>query len=255
ADAIVAAVDRDGSVSAFVSSLDHRFQPKGRAMAPRPLGDVFGPFVQAAALEARLSPDDPIDRLAARLGAPKLDPFAKRFGLARRPGDGFEANPVDLAAAYQALRDGGRRPRPFLIRRIVDAKGDLAYARAEIAPPEVYAAPLSRQMTAMMQRSIEKSPASPGRPAAGAGGASGDGEDGWFAGFTPDIAAAVWSRGGADGGAAKLWRGFVLGAEGGRPERAFTAEAPHTLPANARASFYTGLAAEFDRLSRDPARP
>ena len=254
ADAIVVAVDRDGSVSAFASSLDHRFQPKGRAMAPRPLGDVFGPFVQAAALEARLPPDDLPDRLASRIGPAKLDPFAKRFGLARRPGDGFEANPVDLAAAYQALRDGGRRPRPFLIRRIVDAGGDLAYARAEIAPPEVYAAPLSRQMTAMMQRSIDKGPASLGRPAAGAGGASGDGEDGWFAGFTPDTAAAVWSRGGADGGAARLWRGFMLAAEGGRPARALGGDASDTPPNTARASFYTGLAAEFDRLARDPAR-
>ena len=253
-DAILAAVDRDGSVAAFASSLDHRFQPIGRTAAARPLGDVFTPFVQAAALEAGLSPEDPADRLAARLGASKLDPFAKRFGLARRPGDGFEASPVDLAAAYQALRDRGRRPAPFLIRKIVDARGDLAYARAEIAPKEVYAAPLSRQMTAMMQRSIDKGPAALGRPAAGAGGASGDGEDGWFAGFTPDVAAAVWSRGGADGGAARLWRAFMSAAEGERPARAFTADAPDAPPANARASFYSGLADEFDRLAHDPAR-
>ena len=255
ADAIVAAVDRDGSVSAFASSLDHRFQQAGRAMAPRPLGEVFAPFIQAAALEADLSPDDPADRLAARLGAPKLDPFAKRFGLARRPGDGFEANPVDLAAAYQALRDGGRLPRPFLIRKIVDARGDLAYARAEIAPREVYAAALSRQMTAIMQRPIDKGPAGLGRPAAGTGGPAEDGKDGWFAGFTPDTAAAVWSRGGADGGAARLWRAFMTAAEGDRPARSFAADTPDTPPANARASFYTGLAAEFDRLARDPARP
>ena len=247
ADAVITAVTETGEAAALAASLDHRFEPVGRLLKQRPLGEAALPVAQAAALEAGLSREavaaTPLDQLLSQVGGAKVDDLAKRLGLALGP-MGPSANPLEFAAALQAFRDNGRLARPALITRIADGKGKILYARAENTTSEVYAPALSRQMTAMMRSSIQSTDL--GRSAAGAGGPAGDGADGWFAGFTPELSAAVWTRNGA--GAKDLWLGFMGAAHQGRPIRPLDTAAD---PGSPRGRFYTSLADDLDRLGAE----
>ena len=252
ADAVVAAIS-GGEVSAIAASLDHRFEPVGRLMKQRPLGEVALPIVQAAALEAKLPRNEiigePLDKLSAKVGTEKVNALAVRLGLVTPPDAmGPAASPLDLAAALQVFRDGGRRIRPTLIARITDSRGLILYARPENAGAEVYAPALSGQMTAMMHSSIQSTGLD--RLAAGAGGAAGDGGGGWFAGFTTDLSAAVWSRNGAGDGAKTLWLDFMQAAAESRVAKPLQTTADAGSP---RAQFYSRLAEDFDRLGREAA--
>jgi|GEM_PF-4109136 len=249
-DAIIAALDQEGDVAALAASRDHRFGGAGRLNTPRPLGEAGAFLTQAIALEGGMSAGDVSAAahgvLAAKVSAAKLDAAAQRFGLTLAEGGmGPAASAPGFAAALQAFRTGGRLSPPQMILKIADMNGKILYRRPENLSTEVYAPPLSRQMTAMMRSPTDSTAL--GHPAAAVRGAAGDGEDGWSAGFTADLTAAVWSRNGA--AAPGLWEDFMRRAHKGKPARPLNGSAAKATP---RAQFYTSLAEDFDRLASQP---
>lgn len=252
-DATIAAVSADGRIAALASSHDHRFGAPDRLLTARPLGEA-GAFVYRAAALAAGQPaariaDTSIDALSDDLGPGGVAALSRRLGLSQPdPGAPPFANPVELASALQALRAGGRRVSPELIAGIVDGRGRRTRPGAQNDAAEVYEPARSRQMTAMMSSPDQS--AALARPVAVAAGPARDADDAWFAGFSADLAAAVWSRPGRH--AEDAWTRFMMVAHSGRPVRALDEAAAAASP---RADFYRGLAADFDQLSREAGRP
>jgi len=129
-----------------------------------------------------------------------------------------EATPLQVAAAYAAFANGGRRIQPFPIADAGAVEGEQV-----IAPATAF------MITDMLQGVIDHGTA---RAARGAiketvvAGKTGTSRDGWFVGYTPNLVCAVWigfddnKQLGLTGAEAALpaWVEFMKGAVDLRPE-------------------------------------
>ena len=101
---------------------------------------------------------------------------------------------VDMVSAYATFANRGIRVPPVLVTRITRADGTVLFQhehkQEKVLEPEV-----ADTLTSILQQVIERGTgtrAKLGRPAAGKTGTTDDWKDAWFAGYTPDLAAAVW---------------------------------------------------------------
>ena len=195
--------------------------------------------------------------------------MARRLGLSTIPPHpaapialgAYETRLIDLVSGYQTFELGGRRPSPWMIDRITNARGDLFYRRAPEAPPQVYDPMKAAQMVGLMQGVIEHGTgkrAALGRPAAGKTGTSQDYRDAWFIGFTPDLAAGVWVGDDknrpmrhVEGGAipAETWQRFMTVAEAGLPVRQFLSPRDPDAAPDPRDQLYRDLTDQFDQTA------
>ncbi len=190
----------------------------------------------AVRLLSRIDIDDVIRLLSEATGAPRSN-FPRNLALALgSPG----LTPLEAASAYAIFGNGGRPVRPYSIARIEDRNGKLL----EEHEPENLEPILSTATCAAMLRVLEGvlKPGGTaawaarrtgfGLPAAGKTGTTDDYRDAWFAGLTPDLAAAVrvghddmrlpLGRGRSGGMvAAPIWMRFVKGVYRNRPTRPF----------------------------------
>ena len=106
-------------------------------------------------------------------------------------------SPLDIASAYATLAAGGVRAEPMAIRRVVlpdgtvDTRAGWGKPRRQRAISEGTAA----IVTSILEQNIQSGTgtrAAFGRPAAGKTGTAELNVDAWFAGYTPDLATAVW---------------------------------------------------------------
>ena len=149
-------------------------------------------------------------RLAQQVGAGTAREWAGRFGLdpAKQPDNltlamgAGSVTPMQLAAAYASLANGGWYQAPMLIERITDAQGKTLFEAAPAQPlgEERRAVParnvfltdsLLNDVTrvgtaARAQRQLQRS------DIYGKTGTTNDAVDAWFAGFQPSIAAVAW---------------------------------------------------------------
>lgn len=139
--------------------------------------------------------------------------MAKALGLT---GD-LQANPAavlgtndatvqDMASVYATFANDGVHVPPAYVTRIERADGTVLYEHAhtqtKVLEPEV-----DRQVSTILSGVIDRGTgtrAAIGRPAAGKTGSSQGNVDGWFCGYTPQLATAVWvgfsqPRAGPDG--------------------------------------------------------
>jgi membrane peptidoglycan carboxypeptidase len=156
-----------------------------------------------------------------------------------------QVSPRRLAAAYAAFGARGRYCEPIAIKQITDSAGK----RLKVPGPrcrQVMDRGVADAVNHVLRGVLTKGTARGmglGRPAAGKTGTVDDFSAAWFAGYTPDLAAAVWvgdPRGGyrypmtslcMDGrcygavfGAtipAPIWQDSMTGALAGRPATAF----------------------------------
>jgi penicillin-binding protein 1A len=190
-----------------------------------------------AQLLLRLGGGDP-DR-----GARVVVETAARMGIDRRRLGPYPSvvlgaggvTPLELAGAYATLAAEGRRAVPFGISRITDSGGHVLY-QARPDPERVLRAPVAAIAGDVLRGVVERGTgvrAAIGRPAAGKTGTSQGNADAWFAGYTPQLAAAVWvgfPQGRVPmtpprtprpvlGGTipAAIWAGFMRRALAGRP--------------------------------------
>jgi penicillin-binding protein 1B len=140
----------------------------------------------------------------------------------------FEATPLEMAAAYNVLANGGLRVFPTTVLSVVDERNVSLQENAPRAPR--VARPESTFLVVNMMRSvINNGTAAAARSmgftadAAGKTGTTNDLRDAWFAGFTADLLCVVWvgfddntpvNLSGSKA-ALPIWVDFMKGAQAG----------------------------------------
>ena len=127
---------------------------------------------------------------------PKSHPAVLSMGL----GSGA-ATPMQMAAAYAVFANGGYRVSPYLISRIVDARGAvLSEAQPQKAGGEAERVIDARNafvMSSMLRDVVAQGTATRAlslgrRDIAGKTGTTNENVDAWFAGFTPQLVGVAW---------------------------------------------------------------
>ncbi|MFI5350841.1 MAG: transglycosylase domain-containing protein [Elusimicrobiota bacterium] len=181
--------------------------------------------------------DHVIDALSLATGLPR-DRWPRNLTLALGT---MDVSPVQMVQAYAVFVDGGRAVRPWWLRQVEDRDGKvLIPGQAPKDPgPVVFSTTTCKTMIETMKGVLgpEGSAGVQARklgfniPAAGKSGTTNDYRDAWFAGVTPDLAAAVWighddgvpmSPGKAGGAiSAPVWLKFVKTVYLSRPTKEF----------------------------------
>ncbi len=142
-------------------------------------------------------------KLAQDLGIDKVIEYARRMGVTAPLGSNLSLalgssgiSPLDQAAGYATLANQGIHITPSPIRVVRDALGTPVLDNTYPQQTEVVSAGVAYVVTSMMESVINEGTGYPnaviGRPAAGKTGTTSSFRDAWFAGFTPDLVAAVW---------------------------------------------------------------
>ena len=183
-------------------------------------------------------------RLALELGPGAIVHQAKLMGVRSKipayPSIALgsaQVSVLDMATAYATLANHGTAIEPTTIKEVRAGSGEIIKPKQKIVPEAVSpgnAYLLTKVLEQVIQRGTGRA-AEIGRPAAGKTGTTNDYNDAWFAGYTPDLAVAVWvgyrypkpmlSVHGIRvfGGTfpAAIWRDFMLEALRGEPVRRF----------------------------------
>jgi penicillin-binding protein 1B len=198
----------------------------------------FGEVTLQFALEESLN--SATSRLAHEVGLHRIREMARKLGFGDLPPypsivlGGIEVTPMQVARAYAILANGGLEVPPYAVTAVVDREGRVIEGH-EIKAEQVLPASLAYEMDAMLQQVIKHGTGHDAikagftRPAAGKTGTTNDEKDAWFAGFTPDLLAVVWTgfdkkeELGLTGaqGSLPAWTTFMMDAEAGRPETDF----------------------------------
>jgi membrane peptidoglycan carboxypeptidase len=104
-------------------------------------------------------------------------------------------HPIEMAAAYAALADGGVYHAPSFIHQVVDRSGAVIYngtsAGRRVFSTQV-AAEADVAFQAVVQYGTGTAAALYNRPVAGKTGTTSNNVDAWFNGFTPQLETTVW---------------------------------------------------------------
>jgi penicillin-binding protein 1A len=181
--------------------------------------------------------DKVIQALSAATGVP-TDKWPRNLSLALGTA---AVSPLQMARAYAVFVRGGRAADPWWLREVDDRDGKVLLPSREPQGPEpaVFTAEACRTMVQVMEGVLKEGGTAywPARrtgyniPGAGKTGTTNDYRDAWFAGVTPDLAAAVWvghddnapMPPGKAGGAvsAPVWMRFVKSYYLSRPTHPF----------------------------------
>jgi penicillin-binding protein 1B len=143
----------------------------------------------------------PTIKVAERIGFNRVAAMARRLGLnAKIKGypsialGAFEVTPIEMAGAYTAFANEGRRMEPHALLRVTSADGSVNRAY-KYEPQTVLRPELAYLMTNLMEGVVNHGTGAGVRtrgftlPAAGKTGTS---RDGWFAGYTKDFLVIAW---------------------------------------------------------------
>jgi penicillin-binding protein 1B len=172
----------------------------GRTYEPNNYHEEYrGTVTVRTALENSLNV--PTIKVAERIGYNRVAAMAKRLGLnAKIKGypsvalGAFEVTPIEMAGAYTAFANEGRRVEPHALLRVTSPDGSVN-KRYTYEPQTVLRPELAYLMTHLMEGVIDRGTAQGVRargfslPAAGKTGTS---RDGWFAGYTKDFLVIAW---------------------------------------------------------------
>ena len=140
-------------------------------------------------------------QLIMRVGAEEAMDAATSFGvrspLRTNPAAVLGTNEVtalDMASAYATFANRGIHVPPILVTRITRADGTVLFQH-EHTQAKVLDAGVADTLTSILEQVITRgtgTKAQLDRPAAGKTGTAQEWRDAWFAGYTPDLATAVW---------------------------------------------------------------
>ena len=170
--------------------------------------------------------------VADRVGRDRVASAARRLGITSpvnlQPAmalGAVEVSPLEMAQAYAAFSNGGRRARAHGITRIRTRDGRVLYQRTEGGAQQVINNPPLYYMNQMLRSVITGGTATAaaieGYDLAGKTGTTSDYKDAWFVGYTGGFVTAVWvgrddntpMRRVTGGGApAAIWRRFMADA-------------------------------------------
>jgi penicillin-binding protein 1A len=149
-------------------------------------------------------------RVIRKIGPRYAQDFIQRFGfeaekhppyLTMALGAG-SVTPLQLATGYGVFANGGFRVEPYLISKVIDAKGNVLFE----ASPQKAGDPNLRAldprtafvMDSLLQEVTKSGTAASARTALGRGdiagktGTTNDSMDAWFAGYQSDVVAVAW---------------------------------------------------------------
>jgi penicillin-binding protein 1B len=201
---MLAAFEQDLSLSPATVLVDEPIERTvdGKAWAPTNYDGTFaGPVTLREAVSH--SRNVPAILLAEQVGMARLASFWRQLGL---QGAGawpsaalgaFDASPLELASAYAVFPAGGVRRRPILARAAAGPDGHAAWTAEGTTsrPTSDRAAFLALSVLEDVLATGTGSGAARFGVTTGAAGKTGttdDERDAWFAGFTPELAVAVW---------------------------------------------------------------
>lgn len=215
-------------------------------------GTFMGPITLRTALA--LSRNVVAVKLLAQVGIPRAVQFARGVGITSLdPGkEGLSmalgglykgVTPLEMAAAYGAVANGGVYISPFAISEVVGDDGSLIY-KAKVESHRAMQPYTAAALTSMMETGVASGTGTNaqldgGRPAAGKTGTAEHGRDLWFCGFTPQLAGVVWigydqpqRMPGQYGGVypALIWRQIMNYALAGKPVMQFADLYPGIYP-------------------------
>jgi penicillin-binding protein 1A len=169
--------------------------------------------------------------MADQIGRDNVARTARRLGITSRIGlepamalGAVEVSPLEMAQAYDAFANGGKRVTAFGISRIRSPEGRVIYQRAsrEAGPVQAISNPYlyyqNQMLRGVMTSGTGRAAAIAGRDIAGKTGTTSDYKDAWFVGYTGGFVTAVWvgkddntAMRGVTGGSspAAIWRGFM----------------------------------------------
>ncbi|WP_156093087.1 transglycosylase domain-containing protein, partial [Planktothrix serta] len=140
-----------------------------------------------------------------------------------------DLTPMEMAGAYATFANDGWHSDPTFIVQVTDSQGNILLdntPKPRLVLDQWAVASLNNVLQGVIN-SGTATRAQIGRPAAGKTGTTSSERDIWFAGYTPDLATAVWVGNddytpltyGATGGTivAPIWRDFMLQALEGKP--------------------------------------
>jgi penicillin-binding protein 1B len=179
-------------------------------------------------------------RLADAVGLDRVLAMASKLGFGNLPPypsvvlGGIEVEPMQLAAMYAILANEGMEVQPNAVTAVVNVKGQVIEGH-ELKAEQVLAPEVAYSMDFMLEQVIKHGTgmgvrkAGFLRPAAGKTGTTNDSVDAWFAGFTPNLLAVVWTGFdqkealGLTGAEASLpaWTDFMKAATASRPDGDF----------------------------------
>lgn len=147
----------------------------------------------------------------------------------------YEVHPLELVGAYATFASGGVYEAPRLVTKIVGPDGKEVPleagppSRRVMEPAEAYLT--TSMLTSVIDHGTGQRAKILGRPVAGKTGTSNAAKDTWFAGYSSEIACAVWVGyddakplgGGEAGGVTALpaWIDLMRAAHDGRPKGEF----------------------------------
>ena len=163
--------------------------------------DYYGP---STLVEATLRSDNTVyAQLALDVGVDRIIDVAHRMGITSElnatpaialGGLTYGVSPLEMAAAYATLGNGGVHIEPTIIQRIRDANGNVIW-EAQPRTSQALSAGVAYDVTRILDGNISSGTgtrAAIGRPAAGKTGTTSDWTDAWFVGYTPNLSTAVW---------------------------------------------------------------
>ncbi|MFM1806114.1 MAG: hypothetical protein RL212_373, partial [Pseudomonadota bacterium] len=149
-------------------------------------------------------------RVIRKIGARYAQDYIQRFGfepekhppyLTMALGAG-SVTPLQLATGYGVFANGGYRVEPYLISKVLDAKGNVLFEAAPQKSGDSQLKVLDSRtafvMDSLLQEVTKTGTAASARPAlgrsdiAGKTGTTNESMDAWFAGYHPNIVAVAW---------------------------------------------------------------
>ncbi|HEY6395603.1 MAG TPA: penicillin-binding transpeptidase domain-containing protein, partial [Candidatus Binataceae bacterium] len=162
----------------------------------------FGHVTLEFALEESLN--SATSRLANEVGLERIRAMAKKLGFGDLPEypsivlGGIEVTPMQVARAYAIIANYGLEVQPYAVTAVVDANNKVIEGY-ELTTEQVLSPQLAYMMQFMLEQVINHGTGAGARsmgfrrPAAGKTGTTNDSKDAWFAGFTPNLLAVVWT--------------------------------------------------------------
>jgi penicillin-binding protein 1B len=194
----------------------------------------FGRVTLEFALEESLN--SATSRLANAIGLDRVRAMAAKLGFGDLPPypsivlGGIEVAPMQIANAYAILANEGLSVPAYAVTAVVDQNNKVIEGH-ELKAEQVLSPELAYTMDFMLEQVINHGTGKAARqmgftrPAAGKTGTTNDSMDAWFAGFTPNLLAVVWTGFdqkealGLTGAEASLpaWTNFMKVATAARP--------------------------------------
>jgi membrane carboxypeptidase/penicillin-binding protein len=162
----------------------------------------FGRVTLEFALEESLN--SATSRLANAIGLDRVRAMAAKLGFGDLPPypsivlGGIEVAPMQIARAYAILANEGLNVPPYAVTAVVDSNNKVVEGH-ELKAEQVLSPELAYSMDFMLEQVINHGTGKAARqmgftrPAAGKTGTTNDSMDAWFAGFTPNLLAVVWT--------------------------------------------------------------